>query len=133
LHLASVASKKQSQGGKIMGDMNERSRASRHYAVQSLLNACFSETLFATASFLNKSKPECACTPGEIAIRLAEKGLIAKEEFAPLRQTCRACQQSLEQAAAAWESGDAISLRERLAEYRQATGAVRTELLRLAQ
>lgn len=116
-----------------MGDMSELGKASRHYAVQSLLNACFSETLFATASFLNKNKPECACSPGRIASQLAEKGLIPSKEFEPLRKTCMACRQSLEQAAEAWESGDAISLRERLAEYRQATDAVRAELIRLTQ
>lgn len=116
-----------------MGDMSESSKASRHYAVQSLLNACFSETLYATASFLNKKKPVCTCSPGRIASHLAEKGLVSHAEFAPLRKTCLACQQSLEQAATAWESGDAMSLRERLAEYRQATGAVRAELIRLTQ
>lgn len=116
-----------------MGDMFELGKASRHYAVQSLLNACFSETLFAAASFLNKNKPVCACSPGRIASQLAEKGLIQSQDFEPWRETCVACRQSLEQAAEAWESGDAISLRERLAEYRRATGAVRAELLRLAQ
>jgi hypothetical protein len=116
-----------------MGDVSEFSKASRQYAVQLLLNACFSETLHATASFLNKNKPVCACSPGRIANQLAEKGLIPNEEFAPLRETCTACRQSLEQAAAAWESGNQMNLRERLAEYRQATGAVRAELIRLAQ
>lgn len=116
-----------------MGDINECGKISRHFAVQSLLNACFSETLFATASFLNKKKPVCACSPGRIASHLVEKGLILGEELEPLLETCMACRLSLELAAAAWERGDATSLHEQLAEYRQATGAVRAELLRLGQ
>lgn len=106
---------------------------SRHYAVQSLFNACYSETLHVTARFLKRDNPACDCRPAEVMRELQEKGLLPAEALGSLRQTCMDCRNSLEQAALAWQSGEVGTLRARLAEYRQASGAVRQELLRLAQ
>lgn len=116
-----------------MGDISEFNKVSRHFAVQSLLNACYFETLHAAASFLNKNTPKCSCQPAGIVRGLEEQGLVARNELHSLRETCKVCRQSLEQAASAWEAGDAAALRERLFTYRQATGAVRSELIRLTK
>ncbi|MBI2307950.1 MAG: hypothetical protein HYU78_11680 [Rhodocyclales bacterium] len=116
-----------------MKKTSEFNTVSRQYAVQTLFNACYSETLHVTASFLKHDKPQCACRPSEVVRGLQEKGLLPAEELGALRETCMNCRRSLERAAAAWETGDAETLRDYLAEYRQAAGAVRQELRRLAQ
>jgi hypothetical protein len=106
---------------------------SRNYAVQTLFNACYSETLHVTARFLAREKVACDCRPAEVVRDLQAKGLLPQEGLGSLRETCMNCRRSLEQAAAAWEEGDIDILRARLADYRQAAGAVRKELVRLAQ
>lgn len=116
-----------------MGGVNEFDKVSRHYAVQSLLNACYAETLLATARFLHGERPACACRPDAVLRALQEKGVLPTTGMETLRATCENCRQSLERAAAAWEGGEPAALRLRLAEYRVAAGAVRSELLRLAQ
>ncbi|MFC5299787.1 hypothetical protein [Azospira restricta] len=115
--------------------MNKTSQfktVSRHYAVQTLFNACYAETLQVTASFLKRDKPACACRPGEVVRGLQAQGLLPDAALGALRDTCTDCRRALERAAQAWEAGDAETLRECLAAYRQAAGAVRLELRRLA-
>lgn len=116
-----------------MKDTERLPTASRHYAVQALFNACYAETLLVTARFLKREKPACACRPADVARRLQADGLLPQEGLDHLRERCRNCRQSLERAALAWEEGDADALRARLADYRQATGAVRRTLLGLAR
>lgn len=116
-----------------MKKISEFNAVSRQYAVQTLFNACYAETLQVTAGFLRHDKPACACRPAEVVHRLQAKGILPAGELGALRETCMNCRRSLERAADAWESGDVDALRECLTEYRQAAGAVRQELRRLAQ
>ncbi len=116
-----------------MKNTSQFKTVSRHYAVQSLFNACYSETLQVTARFLRRDQVTCACRPAEAMRGLQEKGLLPVEALGPLRETCTNCRRSLESAARAWEEGDMDTLRARLADYRQAAGAVRQELIRLTQ
>lgn len=115
-----------------MKKISEFNTVSRQFAVQTLFNACYVETLHVTASFLKNDKPACACRPTEVVRSLQEQGLLPADELVALRDTCTHCRNSIERAAAAWETGDVEALRECLAEYRQAAGAVRQELRRLA-
>lgn len=116
-----------------MGGINEFDKVSRHYAVQSLLNACYAETLQATARFLHGERPACACRPGAVLHNLQQNGVLPTTGMEALRTSCENCRQSLERAAAAWECGEPEALRQRLVEYRVAAGAVRSELLRLVR
>ena len=116
-----------------MRKTSEFDRVSRQYAVQSLLNACYAETMHLAAGFLEQEPPACNCSPGGIMKRLAEDGILAGAEMAALRSCCDDCRRSLERAAMAWASGDQQSLRSCLAEYRRAAGTVRAELVRIAQ
>lgn len=114
-----------------MTKTSEFKGVSRHYAVQSLFNACYVETLQVTASFLKQDKPACHCRPAEVMHGLQQNDLLPGDLTA-LRETCSNCRRSLERAAEAWEAGDSDSLRECLAVYRQAAAEVRQELRRLA-
>lgn len=106
---------------------------SRQFAVQSLFNACYSETLHVTARFLKRDLGGCECRPADAVRTLQEQGLLDGHDVEALRKSCMRCRHSLERAAEAWGSGDKVTLRERLAEYRLAAGEVRKELSRLAQ
>ncbi len=116
-----------------MGDASEFDRVSRHYAVQSLMNACYFETMHVAASFLHGRRPECSCRPGKVANELKNNGLLPEEGLATLHESCQKCRLALDSAAAAWEQGEMNELRARLAEYRSVAKAVRTELVRLAR
>lgn len=105
----------------------------RHYAVQSLFNACYAGTLQVAARFLAGGGASCPCRPAAAMREMQKKGLLPAASLDPLHKTCMDCRRTLERAAFAWERGDADALRARLAEYRQAAGAVRRELLRLAR
>lgn len=116
--------------------MDQRSgfeRLSVQYAVQAMLNACYSETLHATADILARRAPECRCASWGDIEPLLEAGIISAGAVAEVRASCGRCRRTLQSAVAAWQSGDVEKLRLELAEYRQAAGEVRAKLVSVAQ
>ncbi|MDX9707171.1 MAG: hypothetical protein RBT86_06275 [Azospira sp.] len=115
-----------------MENANGFKAASRHFAVQTLFNACYAETLQVAARVLRRDGMSCDCRPVEKLANLEAQGLLPPGSLDTLYESCTNCRRTLDKAADAYESGDAEALRVRLREYRQAAGAVRDELIRLA-
>lgn len=115
-----------------MNNESQFKSVARHSAVQALLGTCYAENLRIASAVLSRRRPECACLQrgGEASPinRLPLEG----EEMRQLATSCSGCRKALENAAAAWESGDLHALRGHLKTYQEAHAHVRHRLMQLA-